>query len=75
MIAIYMLLPGCNLGPFRAMLARMADRRELSRMKIVSQCREPARRVYYDAVFEVKKEIPIQRRVGGISEPDVSYAH
>jgi hypothetical protein len=26
--------------------------------KIVSQCREPARRVYYRAVVEVKKEIP-----------------
>jgi hypothetical protein len=27
-------------------------------MKIVSQCREQARRVYYGAVFEAKKEIP-----------------
>jgi hypothetical protein len=25
----------------------------------VSQCREQARRVYYGAVFEVKKEIPV----------------
>src|ERR1019366_964006 len=28
-------------------------------MKIVSQCREQARRVYYGAVFEIKKEMPI----------------
>src|ERR1017187_2749675 len=27
-------------------------------MKIVSQCREQARRAYYGAVFEAKKEIP-----------------
>jgi hypothetical protein len=27
-------------------------------MKIISQCREQARRVYYGAVFDVKKEIP-----------------
>ena len=26
-------------------------------MKIISQCREQARRVYYGAVFEIKKEI------------------
>jgi hypothetical protein len=29
-------------------------------MKIVSQCREQARRVYYGAVFEIKKEIPAE---------------
>jgi hypothetical protein len=28
-------------------------------MKIVSKCREPARRVYYGAAYELKKEIPI----------------
>jgi hypothetical protein len=28
-------------------------------MKIGSQCREQARRVYYGAVFEIKKEIPV----------------
>jgi hypothetical protein len=28
--------------------------------KIVSQCREQARRVYYGAVFEIKEEIPIE---------------
>jgi len=27
-------------------------------MKIVSQCREQARQMYYGAVFEIKKEIP-----------------
>jgi hypothetical protein len=35
----------------------MEDRRECSDRKIVSRCRERARRVYYGAVFEVKKEI------------------
>jgi Tfp pilus assembly protein PilF len=30
-------------------------------MKIVSQCREQARRVYYGAFFEAKKEIPANR--------------
>jgi hypothetical protein len=29
-------------------------------MKIVSQCREQVRRVYYDAVSEAKKEIPVE---------------
>jgi hypothetical protein len=29
-------------------------------IEIVSQCRESARRVYYGAVFEIKKEIPIK---------------
>jgi hypothetical protein len=28
-------------------------------MKIVSMCREPARRVYYGAAYEIKKEAPI----------------
>jgi hypothetical protein len=36
----------------------MEDRRECSDRKIVSRCRERARRVYYGAVFEIKKEIP-----------------
>jgi hypothetical protein len=27
-------------------------------MKIILQCREQARRVYYNVVFEIKKEIP-----------------
>jgi hypothetical protein len=39
-------------------LACMADRRECSRWQIVSRCRERARRVYYGAVVEIKKEIP-----------------
>ena len=33
-------------------------------MKIVSQYREQARRVYYGAVFEAKKEIPVV--IGGV---------
>jgi hypothetical protein len=32
-------------------------------IKIVSQCREQARRVYYGAVFEIKKEIPAWGRI------------
>ena len=47
------------MGQFWAVLVRMEDRRECSDRKIVSQCREPARRVYYRAVVEVKKEIPV----------------
>ena len=31
-------------------------------MKIVSQCREQAKRVYYGAVFKIKKEIPVKIR-------------
>ena len=46
------------MGQFWAVLVRMEDRRECSDRKIVSQCREPAGRVYYRAVVEVKKEIP-----------------
>jgi Transposase DDE domain group 1 len=34
-------------------------------MKIVSQCREQARRVYYGAVFEIKKEIRAERGCHG----------
>jgi hypothetical protein len=38
-----------------------ADRGPLGalRMKIVSQRREQAKRVYYGAVFEIKEEIPV----------------
>jgi len=36
----------------------MEDRRECSDKKIVSRCRERARRVYYGAVLDAKKEIP-----------------
>jgi hypothetical protein len=46
------------MGQFWAVLVRMEDRRECSDSKIVSQCCEPARRVYYRVVVEVKKEIP-----------------
>ena len=45
----------------RAILAvpvRMADRRECSDRKIVSQCRDQERWAYNNVVFEVKKEIP-----------------
>src|ERR1039458_651914 len=34
-------------------------------IKIVSQCREPARRMYYGAVFEIKKEIRAERGCHG----------
>ena len=46
------------MGQFWAVLVRMEDRRECSDRKIVSRCREQARRVYYGGVFEAKKEIP-----------------
>ncbi len=46
------------MGQFCTVLACMADRRECSRWQIVSRCRERARRVYYGAVVEIKKEIP-----------------
>ena len=53
-------------------LVRMEDRRECSDKKIVSRCRERARRVYYGVVFEVKKQIPIEwivrlRRAPGLT--------
>ena len=37
------------------------DHRQLGAllMKIVSQCREQARRVYHGAILEAKKEIPV----------------
>jgi hypothetical protein len=38
----------------------MEDHRECSDRKIVSRCRKRAGRVYYDAVFEVKKEIRVR---------------
>jgi hypothetical protein len=47
------------MGQFWAVLVRMEDRRECSDRKIVSRRREQARRVYYGAVFEIKKEIPV----------------
>jgi hypothetical protein len=47
------------MGQFWAVLVRVEDRRECSGKKIVSRCRERARRVYYRAVVEVKKEIPV----------------
>ena len=48
---------GRNPGPFRAVLLRMADRRECSRRKVVLRCCEQARRVHYGAVSDIKKEI------------------
>jgi len=50
------------MGQFSAVSVRMEDRRECSSRKIVSQCRERARRVYYGAVFELKKETPGSKR-------------
>ena len=36
-------------------------------MKIISQCRELARRVYYGVAFEIKTEIPVERnRTGSV---------
>ena len=48
------------MGQFWAGLVRMEDRRECSDKKIVSRCRGRTRRVYYGAVFEIKKEIPVK---------------
>ena len=36
------------------------DRDDALPLKTVSKCREPSRRVYYGAAYEIKKEIPIQ---------------
>jgi circadian clock protein KaiC len=44
-------------GAILAVPVRMADRRECSDRKIVSQCRDQARLAYNGVVFEVKKEI------------------
>jgi hypothetical protein len=41
----------------KSVTAKLADRRECLRWKIVSQRREQARRVYNRAVFEIKFEI------------------
>ena len=54
------------MGQFWAVLVRMEDRREFFDRKIVSRCRERARRVYYGAVFEIKKEIPDKLRTSAI---------
>jgi hypothetical protein len=48
------------MGQFWAVLVRREDHQECSDKKIVSRCRERAGRVYYDAVFEIKKEIPVK---------------
>ena len=48
-------------GAILAVPVRMADRRECSDRKIVSQCRDQARLAYNGVVFEVKKEIPDKR--------------
>ncbi len=47
-------------GAILAVPVRMADRREYSDRKIVSQCRDQARLAYNGVVFQVKKEIPAQ---------------
>jgi|SRR5713226_8800802 len=52
---------GWNLGQLRAVLAGIAGRCGGFRMKIVSRCREQARRAYHGAVFEIKKEIKRQK--------------
>jgi hypothetical protein len=49
------------MGQFWAVLVRMADRRECSYRKIVSRCREWARRVYYGAVFKSKRKFRMRR--------------
>ena len=51
---------GYKRGQFWAVLVRMADRRECSRRKVVLRCCEQARRVYYGAVSEIKKEILVK---------------
>src|SRR5438552_12225301 len=45
-----------NPGQFRAVLARIADRRECSQCKSFHSVANKARRVYYGAIFEIKKE-------------------
>ena len=50
-------------GAILAVPVWMADRRERSDRKIVSQCRDQARWAYNGVIFEVKKEIPVYRLV------------
>src|ERR1017187_8925624 len=49
---------GYQLGHFRQCWFGSHTASGVLQMKIVSQCREQARRAYYGAVFEAKKEIP-----------------
>ena len=57
-----------QMGQFWAVLVRMEDRRECSDKKVVSRCRERARRAYYGCVFKAKKEIPVKRLTNADSE-------
>ncbi len=36
------------------------DRDDALPLKIVSKCREPSRRVYYGAAYEIKEEFPTE---------------
>jgi hypothetical protein len=49
------------MGQFWAVLVWRADRRECSDEKSFCGVAKQAKRVYYDAVFEIKKEIPSKR--------------
>jgi len=51
---------GWNLAPISGCAGADGRPSGVLPIKIVSQCREQARRVYYGAVFEIKKEIPFQ---------------
>ena len=48
-----------NLGQFRAVLVADGRQQGVLLIKIISQCREQARRAYYGAVSRSKKEIPV----------------
>ena len=43
-----------------ASMQRLPSPSRVLNRKIVSRCRERATRVYYGAVFEIKKEIPVR---------------
>src|SRR5271157_4580199 len=49
---------GWGTRQFWAVLVRMEGRRECSDRKLVSRCRERARRVYHGDIVGAKKEIP-----------------
>ena len=49
-----------NPGQFRPVLLRMGTPSGVLPLKIVSQCREQAGKVYNVAVFEIEQETPIQ---------------
>jgi hypothetical protein len=49
-------------GAVLAVPVRMTDLRGCSDRKIVSRCRDQARRAYNGVVFEAKKEIPVNNQ-------------